>query len=105
MKLQAIQKSSDVASSVISRALVISIFFLFFILFNIGLGLLIGDLLDNNWLGFFILAAVYLVTGIIIHASRNKMIKDPVTTMMIRKFLSNDEKDNHKFQGTEGSHN
>ena len=104
MKLQAIEKSSDVASSVISRLVVGVIFFLFFIVFNIGLGLLIGDWVDNAWLGFFILSAIYLVAGLVIHATRDKWIKEPVTTKMIGKFLNNG-KENHKFQGTTGSHN
>ncbi len=104
MKLQAIEKSSDIASSVISRLVAGVIFFLFFILFNIGLGLLIGDWVDETWLGFFILAAFYLLAGVVIHATRDKMIKEPVTTKLIRKFLSNG-KENHKFQGTQGSNN
>lgn len=104
MKLQAIEKSSDVASSMISRLVVGVIFFLFFIVFNIGLGLLIGDWVDEAWLGFFILAAVYLVAGLVLHASRDKWIKEPVTTKIIRKFFSNG-KENHKFQGTTGSDN
>lgn len=86
-KLKAIDKTSTVASAVIAGVALFIVFFIFFIVFNIGIALLIGDLLGKSWLGFLILAALYAIAGFVILKGRDKFFKTPVTQMLIRKFL------------------
>ena len=86
-KLKAIDKSATIASSVISGVALFIVFFIFFVVLNIGIALLIGDLLGKSYWGFLILAAVYAIAGFILFKGRDKFFKTPVIEMLIRKFL------------------
>jgi len=66
IKLKAIDKSSSFISVLITYLVVFVIIGCFFILLNIGFALLIGKLIGEAYYGFFILAAFYAVTGIIL---------------------------------------
>ncbi|MFM2049231.1 MAG: hypothetical protein RI955_1779 [Bacteroidota bacterium] len=57
LKLQALDKSANMASTAISRLLFAGIFLLFIILLNVAIALLLGDVLGKNYYGFFIVAA------------------------------------------------
>ena len=89
LKLKAVDKSSSVVSSILTFIPIIIIFLLVFFLLNIGIALLIGDLVGRASYGFLILTGIYLITGIILYSMRNKIIKTPIANMMIRKFLKN----------------
>jgi len=87
LKLKIVDKSSNVVSSVIAGIALFVVLFIFFIVFNIGIALLIGDLVGKSYLGFLILAAFYAIAGLVLFKGRNKIFKTPVTQMLIRKFL------------------
>ena len=55
LKLQAIDKTADVVSSLISRMAVFITVALSVLIVNIGLALWIGELLGNAFYGFFII--------------------------------------------------
>lgn len=86
-KLKAVEKTSDVATAVIAGVALFIVFFIFFAVLNIGVALLIGDLVGRSWLGFLILAVIYAIAGFVIFKGRNKFFKTPITKMLIRKFL------------------
>ena len=86
-KLKAVDKTSSVVSSVILGVVLFIIFFIFFIVFNIGIALLIGDLVGKSSWGFLIWAGFYLIVGLVIFFRRDKLVKTPVTGMIINKFL------------------
>jgi len=86
-KLKMVDKSSDVASTVLSFIPLILVFTIVFILLNIGIALLIGDLVGKAWLGFLILTAVYIIIALVLYSQRNKWLKLPFANMLIRKFL------------------
>lgn len=86
-KLKAVDKSADVISSVASGLVTMVVMIFFFIFLNIGLGLLIGDLLGEAYYGFFILAAIYLITGLLFKSKGEKWVKDPVSVMLIKKLF------------------
>jgi len=88
-KLKMVDKSSDIASSVISFVPLIFIFLLVFILVNIGIALLIGDLLGKAYWGFLILSAIYIITALVLYKQRDKWVKVPFANMLIKKFLKN----------------
>ncbi|SRR5258706_10653251 len=87
LKLKAIDKSSTFVSTLVTFLIVFVLITCFFMLFNIGLALLIGDLLGKSYYGFFIIAALYAVAGIILVKYRNKWIKNPVANMMVKEML------------------
>ena len=86
-KLKLIDKTSSVASSVISGLALFVVFFMFFVVLNIGIALLIGDLVGKSYVGFLILAAFYAIVGLVLFSKRDKIFKTPVTKMIIGKFL------------------
>ena len=83
-KYKAIDKTADLISSIVSNIIVAITLMFFFLFLNIGLGIWIGSLLGKTYLGFLILAALYLITGLIINSSKNKWVKEPVTTKLIK---------------------
>ncbi len=88
LKLQAISKSSDVTSSVVSRMVIfLMISFAVFIL-NMGIALWVGELLGKVYLGFFVVAGFYMLVGLILHLFRHTWIKEPVSSMIIKKMLN-----------------
>lgn len=86
-KLQAVDKSSDVLSSIISKTIVLLVFSMFIFIINIGIALLLGDVLGKLWYGFFILAGFYLIIGIVFYNMRKKWFKGPIADNIIRQFL------------------
>ena len=88
LKLQAVNKSADVVSSVATGLVTAIIMIFFFMILNIGLGLLLGELLGKTYYGFFVLAAIYLITGLLFKSFGNKWVKEPVSTMIIKKIFN-----------------
>ena len=86
-KLKLVSNASDVISSIIAKTITIVSLLFFFTILNIGLAILIGKWLGKMYLGFFIIAAFYLVLGIIINSVGNKWIKRPVANNLIKKFI------------------
>jgi hypothetical protein len=84
IKLKAIDKSSTVLSSLITYIVVFLIFGLFFLFLNIGIAILIGELIGRVYWGFFILAILYAVVGIVLLKNKNKWVKTPVINMMVK---------------------
>jgi uncharacterized RDD family membrane protein YckC len=87
-KLKAIDKSTDIIASLVEKLLLFVILTVFFVLLTIGLALLIGYWLGHSFWGFFVLAAFYGIVGWVIHATREKFIKTPISNGFIQKFLN-----------------
>ena len=86
-KLKAISKVSGVLSSVISGVVLVLLFFMVLICITIGFALLIGNALGQIWLGFLIMAGIYIVIGLIMFMSRAKFIKTPISNKFIKEFV------------------
>ena len=86
-KLKVLETITDVVSSVVSRLSVILIISMFALIFNIGLALWLGELTGKIYFGFFIVAAFYLVAGIIMHFFLLKWIKKPFSNIIISQAL------------------
>jgi hypothetical protein len=88
-KLNVIDTSADVLSSLISRLTIAIVFAMFLLLVNLGLSFWIGELLGNFYFGFFIMAALYLVLSIVLYSYKDQWIKIPVSNFIITKMLKN----------------
>ncbi len=73
---------------------------LFLILVSIALAIVVGKWLDNQWLGFLIVAAFYLLIGIIVWLARGPLIQLPVMNSLIHQLFAEDEED-QKHASTE----
>ena len=86
-KLKAISKVSGIVSRAITSILLLVLLFLVMICVTIGLSLLIGEWLGHAYWGFFIMTAVYIITGLILFAGRNKYMKAPISNKLIKELI------------------
>lgn len=86
-KFKAVDTASDVVSSSVVSLSLISFLALFVFTFNIGLALLIGSWLGKYFYGFFIIAGLYGISGLVLYAFRNQWLKTPISNSLINKLL------------------
>lgn len=84
-KLNAVDKTADVVSSVVSRLALGSIIAVFLLFINIGISLYIGQVLQATYLGFLIVSSFYLIVGISLYIFNNTLITKPITNLVIAK--------------------
>jgi phosphoglycerol transferase MdoB-like AlkP superfamily enzyme len=93
-KLNAIDKSADVVSSLVSRLAVVMAVALSLLIINIGLALWIGKLLGDTFYGFFIIGGFYALLALLLNKFRHQWIKYPVSDSIIKQMIK--EKLNEK---------
>lgn len=86
-RLNAIDKSADVVSSLVSQLAVLMAVVFSVLIASIGLSLWIGKLLGDSFLGFFIIGGFYAVVAIILNVFRHQWIKYPVSNSIIKQML------------------
>lgn len=85
VKLKALDKTTDVASSLIPHALVLILLASFMLLVNFGIAFWLGEILGNNYYGFFVMAGFYVITGLVLHFFFHKKIKNLVWNYLIKQ--------------------
>jgi len=74
--------------------LIFAVFGIIVLLFaSIGLALWVGRLLEEPFLGFFIVAAFYLLVAAFIYSMRDKWIRLPVINSVLRSIYYAEEED------------
>jgi len=93
-KLNAVDKSADIFSTIVSKLAVIIVVLLIVLLSSIGLSLWIGELVGKLYYGFFIVAGFYVLVALFLHYVPG-LIKSPVNDSIILKMLNTkkDEKE------------
>jgi hypothetical protein len=88
LKYKAIEKTSEVVSSIVphSVVLVLIVFFLLFI--NFGLAFWLGEIFGKIYFGFFIVAGFYLLIGMIMHFFMHKWLKNKIGNCLIKQVLN-----------------
>jgi hypothetical protein len=86
-KLKVLDKTSDVASSLIPHSVVLVLIVSFLLFFNLGLALYLGKILGEPYYGFFVIACFYCITGIIIHFFMHKWLKTRFRNYFIKQVL------------------
>ncbi|MEO8254547.1 MAG: hypothetical protein ABI554_09195 [Flavobacterium sp.] len=100
IRLNAIDKIADVLSSLISRMVIFMFVVMFVLLINIALSLYLGEVLGKDYLGYLVVSLIYLVLIIILNIYKDKIIKMPITNLVIAKLLkSKSISNNSKNQG------
>ena len=84
VKLKAVKKTSEIVSNVVSNIVLCIIFTFFILMVNIGIGLWLGEILHKNYYGFFALAGIYLIIGLIFFAGRNIWLRTPIANSIIK---------------------
>jgi hypothetical protein len=86
-KLKAVDKTSDVVSSFVPRAVVVVFILSFMLFFNLGLSLWLGEILGKTFYGFFVVAGFYGIIGIFIQLFMRNRIKRCVSNNFINQVL------------------
>ncbi len=84
LKLKAIDRISEAVSSVAAWIIAGVILFSGLIIGSVGVAFWLGELLGKTWYGFFIVAGVYFISGLITLAVFKKRIK-----LRVSKWLNN----------------
>lgn len=87
-KLNVVDKSSDVLSSLLPRIILLVVVALFSFLINIGISLWIGELLGKWHYGFFIVAGSNLAIIVLLYSFRHSWIKIPINNLIITKIVN-----------------
>jgi hypothetical protein len=86
-KLKAISKISGILSSIISGVILVLLLLLAIICITIALSLVIGEAIGNTYLGFLIMAAIYIIIGLVMYSNRKKLLKAPISNKFIKDFV------------------
>jgi hypothetical protein len=87
VKLKALDKTTDIVSSLIPHSVVFVLIVSFLIFLNLGLALWLGEVLGKIFYGFFVVAGFYVFIAIIIHFFMHKRLKSLVGNYFIRRVL------------------
>ncbi len=86
-KLKALETTTVVLTSLVSRLGVILMFAIFALVLTLGIALWLGELLGESYYGFFIMAGFYLVAGTVMHFFLHKWIGKPLSDLIITQAL------------------
>lgn len=87
LKLNAIDKSADVISSLSSQFIIFIVVAMFVITLSIGISICINNYFDSNYIGFFIVSLFYLIASIIIYLFNKHLIKLPIQNKVIKQMM------------------
>lgn len=87
LKLKAVDKTSDVISSFVPHSVVLVLITVFMLFFNLGLAFWLGEILGKTFYGFFVIAAFYCISGIVVHFFLHKWLKKKVSNSIIKLLL------------------
>ncbi len=86
-KLKAIDKSSEAIASFVFQAILVVLIFSFIGFLNLGLAILIGNMMGQMYLGFLMMAALYGLSGLIYYLLFKEKIKKWITEYIIKHAL------------------
>jgi len=86
-KLKALETTTEVVTTLIAKVSVVLVLSLFVLVFNIGIALLLGEVLGKLYYGFFIVAGFYLLVGVVLHFFLHRWLKRPITELIITQAL------------------
>jgi hypothetical protein len=87
VKLKVLEKTSDVASSVIPHSIVFILVASFLVFLNLGLAFLLGEILGKIYYGFFLVTAFYGIAGIVVHFFMHQWLKKIIRDYIIKLAL------------------
>lgn len=88
IKLKALDKTSDVVSSLISHYVVLILGASFLLFLTLGLAYWLGEIFGKVYFGFFAVAVLYCIAGIILNFFMHKTLKRIVADYLIKKMLN-----------------
>jgi hypothetical protein len=90
-KLQAIDRTAVILSSIVARSALALIVVLFTLFINVGISLYLGTLLGALYLGFLVLSGFYVIIGVIVYFFKKEMIEKPIANLVIGALMQSTE--------------
>jgi len=87
VKLNAIEKTVDAASSVVPSVIALSLFFTFLLFASIGLSIWLGDILGNSYFGFLIVGGFYGVASLCVYLLFFDALKKRIGNLIVKQFF------------------
>ncbi len=87
VKLKALDKTTNVLSSLISHYATLILFASFILFISVGLAYWLGEILGKIYFGFFVVGLFYAVTGTVLHFVLHTRLKRAIGDYLIRKVL------------------
>lgn len=88
-KLKTLKAVTAVVTSLTTKMVVLISISLSVIIGSIGLSIWIGELAGQVYLGFFIVALLYLILGVILHFFFYGWVRKPLSNLIISEALEN----------------
>ena len=86
-RLKAIDKTSDVISSLLSHSVVLIIFLSFMLFLSLGLAVWLSQIMGEIYYGFFLIAGFYGIAVFLVHFFMRKWIKRLAGDTFIKQVL------------------
>jgi ABC-type multidrug transport system fused ATPase/permease subunit len=86
-KLKTISKTAEVVSTFVSHGAVIIVLSMFLVFASIGVALWLGGLLGTIYLGFFCIAAFYIMLGVVLYFFLHRTIQRKISNAIISQVL------------------
>ena len=87
LKLNLVEGCAKAIASLTSSLVLFVTFFAFFVFASFAVALFIGKMLGDYYLGFALMAGIYLLLFIITLLVRKKLIERPILNQMIKNLL------------------
>jgi len=88
IKLKALDKSSDVISSIVPHTVVFIFIGSFMLFLSLGLSFWLGEILGRIYFGFAAVAACYGIIAIVLHFFMHKWLKKSLRNFLIKQVLN-----------------
>jgi len=87
VKLRALHKTSEIASSTLPHLVVIVVVIFFALFISLGFSIWLGIILENAFFGFFITGAFYGITALLIHFFMHKWMKKKFGDFIVKQLF------------------
>jgi hypothetical protein len=98
LALKSADKTSRLASGFFTIIILILIFVFSMVLLSIGAAVLISRGLDTAWAGYFIVAGIYILVGIVLVKMRKRLIFEPLLNSIISSLIGAELKAEEKLE-------
>jgi hypothetical protein len=90
VKLSVAEKSAAVMANVIAGIVVAMVFIFFIIFVSVALAVGLGIWIGKMWVGFLIVAFLYLLVGALVWKARVKFIQFPIMNAFVSQLFNNE---------------
>ncbi len=95
-KLGAAEKASDMISIFIAKGMVACVLFFFVFFLSEAAAVGLGEYMGKAWLGYAMVAGIYLILGLIIWFARERLLRIPIMNAIIARLFKNNTVQNEK---------